>query len=121
MGEWGWLGWVVALVVSIVAIRGNVNFDVNAWLKDRREEKKERLRSLCPHVDLTHERGAPAIRSTFISPSGTTAWQCQLCGVSTYDRLSVDEQAQYWASNPDELMRRLKKAEKLARKLGHMA
>ena len=37
-----WSGWLVALIATIVAFRGNVHFDLNEWLRDRRKLKAER-------------------------------------------------------------------------------
>ena len=32
-----WLGWLVAVLVAIVAIRATFRFDLNQWLRDRRQ------------------------------------------------------------------------------------
>ena len=113
-----WLGWLVAVLVAIVAIRATFRFDLNQWLRDRRQSKEEHLRLLCPHVEVVEADGQTAIRSTYVSPAGTTAYQCQLCGAVTYDSSRGLEDAQFWASNPRALIRRHKKMRRLARKLG---
>ena len=112
-----WAGWLAALIAAAFAIRATVSFDLNEWLKDRRNQKKEQLRVLCPHVDATQQDGQPAVRSTFISPPGTVAWQCQDCGLVTHDRAWVEEQTAYWANNPNELVERMKKMDKLTKKV----
>ena len=115
---WNWLVWLVAILVTIVVVRATVRFDVNEWLRDRRKQREEHLRLLCPHVRLVNSDGEPAICSTYISPVGTTAWQCQLCGNVTYDRSEGDEVARYWATNTNELIKRHKDMARLAKKLG---
>lgn len=115
---WQWLGWVAAGVASIVAIRGSVRFDVNEWLRDRRTRKKENLRALCPHARFADENGNWVLQSSYISPMGTLAWQCQQCGNVTHDRAGIDEALKYWAAHPKELIERQKEIERRARKLG---
>lgn len=113
-----WLGWITAFVVSVVAIRATIRFDLNEWLRDRRAQKEKNLRMLCPHADFSDEDGVLQIRSTYVSPPGTTAWQCQMCGNVTHDDAEVSSVTRYWAKHPDELSRRNKKILKEARKLG---
>ena len=115
---WNWLFWIAAFVAAIIAVRGIVRFDVNEWLRDRRKQKEESLRALCPHVKPIYVDDKPAMRSTFVSPSGTLGWQCQTCGTFTHDEASIDENTEYWLSNPRELTKRLKKRSRLAKKLG---
>ena len=98
---WGWFGWgVVALLATVVAIRGTITFDVNEWLKERKKKKEENLRSLCPHAQMVQEGGEYGVRSTYISPMGTLAWQCQNCGDVTHDEAAVREINAYWAKDP---------------------
>ena len=116
---WGWLGWLAAGLATIVAIRGSVRFDVTEWLKERRRQKEENLRLLCPHaVGEVDEGGDMGIRSTYVSPVGTTAHQCQMCGAVTRDRDDPERQIRYWVKNLDEFVERHKKMVKLAKKLG---
>ena len=113
---WNWAGWVLAAGAAIFAVRTTVHFDVNEWLKERRSQQKEQLRSLCPHADVTYHDGQPAVRSTFISPPGTVAYQCQDCRLTTHNRAWVEEHAANWAKHPNELIERLKQIEKLTKK-----
>ena len=55
---------------------------------------------------------------TYVSPPGTLAWQCQVCGQVTYDEEGMDKSGDYWAKNPQHLLDRLKKMKKAASKLG---
>ena len=114
-----WLGWVAAGVASVVAIRGNVRFDLNEWLRDRREQRKENLRTLCPHARFADDNGKLVLRSSYVSPPGTTAWQCQECGDVTHDHAVVDEALNYWAAHPKELHERREEIESRVRRLRH--
>ena len=79
-------GWVIAVLVGVFAFKTKVQFDVNKWLKDRRKLKERKLRMLCPHVmPTTVDDGQLVVQSTYVSPTGTTAWQCQRCGDITHD------------------------------------
>lgn len=118
MGDWSWLKWLVALVAAILVVRATVWFNLNEWFRDRRKRNEENLRLLCPHVTRFESGGAPAVRSTYVSPSGTTACQWQLCGDTTYDEAWIDEVARYWASNPNELVKRHRKTKRLSKRLG---
>ena len=89
------------------------------WLKERRRQTEENLTLLCPHVTWEVDNsGTVQVRSTYVSPSGTMAWQCQLCGSITNDTGHPSRVAQYWANNPKALIKRHKKMSRLARKLG---
>lgn len=116
--EWSSIIWfLVALVAIVVAIRGVVRFDVNEWLRDRRNNRKEKIKALCPHVRPTYIGEKQAVQSMFMSPPGTVAWQCQRCGMTTHDKAQVNEIARYWSENPRELLERLALIEKLSAKL----
>lgn len=117
---WNWIGWIAAFIATIFAIRGNVHFDVNEWLKEKKKQNAIRLMMLCPHGRMTYENGKPVFRSTYISLPGATAWQCQQCGDVTHDYEVIKEISQYWASNPDKFIDNYKKSKKLAKKLGRI-
>ncbi len=116
---WSWMGWLAAGLATIAAIRGSIRFDVNDWLKERRHQKEVNLRLLCPHASPEiDENGNIGIRSAYVSPMGTTAHHCEMCGAITHDWNEPVRQAHYWAKNPDEFVERLKEMKKLAKKLG---
>ncbi|MCY4580695.1 MAG: hypothetical protein OXD31_16830 [Chloroflexi bacterium] len=114
-----WILILLVLAATMIAIKGTVRFDVNEWLKQRREVKEERLRRLCPHV-LMKDEGRLVLESAYFSPFGTTAWQCQVCGHTLYNREMAENDLQYWATHPDQLLKRLHEAKKLAKKLGYV-
>ena len=116
--EWSWVLWIVVILAAIVVVRGTVRFDVNEWLRDRRKQKEENLKALCPHVRPDHVDGELGLRSTFLSPAGTLIWQCQQCGVTTHDQGWIDHNTRYWINHPDELTKRFRKITKLSESLG---
>ena len=115
-----WAGWVLALLAIVFAVKATVRFDVNEWLKERRKQNEEHLRSLCPHVQVFEERGEYGVRTTYIPTSsiGATAWQCEKCKKVTRDPVTAEEVTAYWAENPKALQDRHEKMKKLAKKLG---
>ena len=112
-----WGGWVAAAIMGVITIRGTISFDVNKWLSDRREQKKENIRALCPHARPEMKKEKLFVIGTFVSPSGTEAWQCQACGSITYDDTEVNRNTKYWASNPEKFVERIKKINELTKKL----
>lgn len=117
---WDWSGWLVAIILGLFAIRATVRFDVNEWFRDRRRQQKENLAILCPHISIVRSDGKAGIQSAYISPPGAFAWQCQMCGHISHDQRAIEQEARYWAENPEELRKRIKKIEDLAKKLGRM-
>ena len=109
---------IIGMLIAAVAVRGVVKFDVNQWLNDRQNRREENLRMLCPHVRTVDKDNSFELYSTFISPPGTRAYQCQRCGHITYDESGIDAQMQYWCANPNALIQRNKQMEMLAKKLG---
>ena len=110
---------LLAVAATVFAIRTTVKFDLNQYLKDRRERAEENLRLLCPHVEPEQDEGGRYIvKSLFASPPGQYHFHCEHCGRVTNDRDEPRRNAQYWAENPMELIARLEKMQKKAKKLG---
>lgn len=107
----------MAAVATVFALRATVHFDLNQWLIDRRERKEGAIRALCPHAYLSEEDGTLVVHSSFISPPGTVAWQCQRCGAVTHDRNATVDNQTYWARYPDKLLEVEKKIERLTKML----
>lgn len=114
--EWG--GWIIVTLIGVLGIRGVIKFDVNECLRDRRKHKIEILNSLCPHVWVEFKDDQTLVHSSWISPSGTDAWQCQQCKRITHDHESTVNDQTYWTNNLEELIKRNEKREKLSKKLG---
>ena len=80
---WDAIGYVafaaIAVIVAIVAVR--VKFDLNDYLRDRRER---RARRKCPHYGVkVMEGGMCLIDLWFESPTGTLDFFCHGCGLTT--------------------------------------
>lgn len=108
---------LATILIGAVSLRTLVRFDLNRWMEQRRVRKKETLSRLCPHVVLGQHKGQTAFRSQFVSPPGTTAWQCQECGRTTYDHTFIENNIQYWAEHPEQYTTTRKKMIKLSKKL----
>lgn len=105
--------WIVAMLAAIFAVRGVVRFDVNEWLRDRRKLKAATAMNLCPHVRTVKVDDGIELHSTFISPPGTVAWQCQRCKTITHDEGWIDANTKYWLEHPHELGERFDKLHKM--------
>lgn len=117
--KWSWVIWIVVLLTAIVAIRGTIRFDINEWSRDRRKQKEENLRALCPHVMIMIDGNSNEVIDTmFISPFGSVQWQCQNCGMVCDHESRVRDILNYWISNPKKLKKRYRKIYKLSKKLG---
>ena len=75
---WVYISAAIALIAGIFAIRATVRFDVNEWLRDRREQRINRLRALCPHIRTLWEEGRTRPASAYVSPIGAVTWHCQV-------------------------------------------
>ena len=98
-------------------MRGEIKFDVNDWLKEKRKQKEQNLLLLCPHAERSRQNGQPAVRNTYVQLPGTNVWQCQMCGRRTRDLYEVNENLEQWAKEPKALIARLKEIEKRGKKL----
>ena len=105
------------VIATMFAIKGTIKFDLNQYLRDRRAQQEENLRLLCPHIDTWRENGKLRIRSTYISPPGATAYQCQLCGRVTHDQRQIEADMEYWGTHQKALLKRLKTAARRSKKL----
>ena len=101
----------LSLLAGIVALRFTVSFDLNRYFEGQREKRQRRARALCPHaeiVPLGAEDPDVGVRITYIKPSGTTQWECQICGDVTYEPM-VRDCASRWEQDPEALVEQLKK------------
>ena len=107
-----------SIVVSIVAVKIGISFDLNAWLKARSEHQKERLKILCPHTNLKDIGGGKwQAESYFHNPSGTMDWICSRCQFRTSDPRIPEKLMRTFAENPETYLYKLKKFTKLANKM----
>lgn len=109
---------IIALLIGVVALRVNIAFDVNDWLKERKKIKLTKLQNICPHVSIFKKDENLQIQSDFESPPGTLKWQCSTCGMIANN---VDEShIQYWLKNPKDLIKRKELLQKEMKKAGYV-
>ena len=119
MPEYVWvITGVILGVVGILSFR--VRFDINEWLRDRRQSRLNQLKTLCPHAEpVLDEDGKPAIDSLFTPLAGTISWQCGRCGTVVHSRDTIERQMAHLLQHADIWLEREQKFQKLAKKLGY--
>ncbi len=111
--------YIVIAIVGIIAIKIYFKFDINEWLKVRRETQKIKLQNICPHVSIEKRGDNFLITGLVVSPPGTIAWQCQRCGFVSYAG-TPEEEMEYWKNNPKELARLQESTNKQIKKMGYL-
>lgn len=111
-----WL--IIVIAISVIAIKITFSFDINKFLERRDKKLKQKAQNYCPHAQFIKVDGKFGIKSTFISPSGTTNWICQRCGTIRYNVDNEDERIKYYLEHPEELSRQEKKFEDILKKIG---
>lgn len=112
-------------IISIFAIKIAITLNLNDFLKERKRDKKETLKRqiqmTCLHMEIrASENGGGEAESYFTSPTGTINWICKLCGIVKIDKMTnkeLERVAIYYNNNPKEYLERIKKLEKLTKKL----
>lgn len=105
---------ILLLVIGGVAVKIGFSFDINAWLKARSEHQKERLKMLCPHVDIRRrDDGRPEVICLIkFLPLAINGF-CSRCGFQTYDSDYPRQLQKDYAENPGNYVKRMKKFNKL--------
>lgn len=113
---------IIAIALSVIAVKVTLSFDINEYLKSRDEKLKGKIRSYCPHVAIKEIDDKIGIQSTFISPSGTLNWICQRCGLQIFHLDQGDEsrRLKYFLENPKKLTKQDREFQKLAKKAGFL-
>jgi len=109
---------ILIIILSFIVIKISLQFDINLYLRDRREIKKNQLKSICPHTRIIDIQGKQIhMQSLFSSPVGTRHFICNQCGlVVDSDELANELIARY-AKDPMKLMEKQRKFIKSAKKL----
>ncbi len=118
---------ILSVILSVIAIKITLTFDLNAYLQQRRQAKKEMLikkaQYYCPHINIISiEQWKIVVRSSFISFPGTIMWVCPNCGLQRIELDGVEEQSrvQYWMSDLNELIKQKEKFDKIMKKLNNL-
>ena len=118
------LSWIEVLLVLLgligisFVVKIAISFDINAWVRNRAEDRKNRLPVLCPHTEISPTApGQLEVRSLFHSPPGTITWICSRCGLQTPDSDLPPRLTKYYGENPNVWLNADKKFRQLARKI----
>ena len=71
----------------------------------------------CPHASLSVTERGIELTSDFCSPSGTLNYQCSRCGLSVIDESAAVSIMEVYRLNPPLYRSRLKKFNRLVKKL----
>ncbi len=79
---------IIAIALSVLAVRVNLSFNLNEYLEKRNEYLKtkheklvQRAQNYCPHAIISQRDGRIKIETSFIAPMGNTYdIYCQRCG-----------------------------------------
>ncbi len=111
---------IIAITLSIVAVRFSFSFDINKFLEDRRKIAENKAKNVCTHLFpyYTNKWEIAWLKSAFLSPAWTTSRVCQKCWLILYD---IDEEHEkdkinYYFAHNKEYKKREKNFEKLLKK-----
>jgi hypothetical protein len=106
---------ILAIALSIIAIRISFKFDINKFLEHRRNVNMAQLKNICPHGNLRLEGNKFIFESFFSSPPGTIQWDCSQCGLVVNSEDDVKRMSE--SITPDSYIKKHKKFHKQAKKL----
>ena len=95
---------------------------LNEYLKRRDKKLKGKIKNYCTHANIKNFDDVIGIESSFISPSGTTNWICEKCGLQIYhlDKKGEKRKFEYFFKNPKKFKKQEKKFQKLLKKAGFL-
>ena len=97
----------VGIPLAVVAVRFGVTLNFNKWQERRDRLRTQKLRALCPHVEVREAPdGKLGFASLIFSPVGTWSWTCRRCGIVTQDPDVAQELIADAAKNPSAWMER---------------
>jgi len=108
---------IIVFLLSFIAIKITLQFDINDFLKERRKIRVNQLKNICPHNTVSLENEQFIIRSLFSSPVGTVNWICSQCGLIVSSQEDTQRLMQSNAENPEQIMKGQKEFIKQAKKL----
>jgi len=109
---------IIAVVVSIIAIRISFKFDLNKYFEDRRKIKIDQLRNICPHGRIANitDKGVITFESFFVSPVGTMDYICSQCN-AIVGKEHMNRINERYKENPAIVLEKQKKFAKQMKKL----
>lgn len=113
---------IITVAISIIAIKITFTFDINEYLKSRKEDLKNKIKNSCTHANITVLDNSIAAQSTFVSPPGTTNYICEKCQLIVYsiDQNSEMQRIQYFVKNIEQYKKQEEKFNKLLKKGGYI-
>lgn len=97
---------IIVIALAIIALlRFGIRFDLNDYLKTRKERHMRLARISCTHMILKPHENGVEIQSLWYSPPGTLDWICNRCGTVSHVSPSdeeIEKQAEYYIANPNE-------------------
>ena len=114
---------IIVASISIMAVKISFSFDINKFLEARKERLRQKIKNYCPHMVVKKTKeGKIGIRSSFISPYGTTDFQCEICGLirSYVDEEEEKVRAKYFLEHPEEYFKQEKAFNKILKKMGFL-
>ncbi|MBU1854850.1 MAG: hypothetical protein KKF89_03960 [Nanoarchaeota archaeon] len=108
---------ILAIALSIIAIRISFKFDINQFLENRRKVKLNQLKNICPHGTMSLDGDKIIFQSYFSSPSGTVQWGCSQCGLVVNSEDEVKRINNHLLKDPKLFITKQKKFSKETKKL----
>jgi hypothetical protein len=118
LGNWALV--VIAIAISVIAIKIVVTFDLNKYLESRKRRHLALSQNACPHMSIeltkTNKDGQEKIKyhPWFESPPMTTQWICKRCKlvVNNVDDRQLERAAHYYVNNPKAYAKTMRKSDK---------
>lgn len=109
---------IIAVALSIIAIKITFSFDINKYLEGKKEDIKNQIKNHCTHMYVKDIDWNIGLQSSFISPSGTNNYICQRCWLWRYHLDGNEERTRMEGliKNPEEYKKQEKRFEKLLKK-----
>jgi hypothetical protein len=109
---------IIALAISIIAIKITFTFNINEYLKSRKKDIDNQIKNYCSHAYIFFTDEGIKWRSAFISPFGTTDYICEKCQLIVYSINNKEEtrRIKELIKNPKKYKKREKKFRKLLEK-----
>jgi len=114
---------IIAIAISVIAIKFTVTFDINEYLRSRKNKIDNQIKSYCTHVYVSLvDDSQLKYQSVFISPSGTISYVCKRCGLIVHhiDDSDEAERIQNLLKNPEKYYKQENKFKKLLKKGGYI-
>ena len=97
---------IIALALSIIAVRVSFKCDINKYLENRRKVRINQLKNACPHGTMRMEEDKLIFESFFESPSGTMNYICNQCGLIVSSDKEIKRITEPLLKNPNKFIKR---------------